>query len=129
MTEDPLTVSELKEMCETPEFRTPKHFDYDELERIYWKHITYGAPLYGADVSGSVSDPDLEEFNVGKLGTILDCITEGKPSYFIFSYFSYTYIFSYFSYIYILCIHISVKYEISYPSNYCIFVLNQVMTV
>lgn len=100
MTEDPLTVGEFKEMCETPEFRTPKHFDYDELERIYWKHITYGAPLYGADVSGTVSDPDLEEFNVGKLGTILDCITEGMFHHlsdigYISSYF-YIFIFLYF---------------------------------
>lgn len=67
-------------MCESPEYRTPKHFDYEELERIYWKHITYGAPIYGADVSGSVSDPDLKLFNVGKLGTILDCINEGDDS-------------------------------------------------
>lgn len=120
MTEDPLTVGEFKEMCETPEFRTPKHFDYDELERIYWKHITYGAPLYGADVSGTVSDPDLEEFNVGKLGTILDCITEGMfrclPFHYL-DFFMFLYVFFVFTFFVYICIHIFLKYEISHSSN------------
>lgn len=33
-------------------YQTPKHFDYDDLERKYWKNITYIAPIYGADVAG-----------------------------------------------------------------------------
>lgn len=38
---------------------TPKHFDFEDLERKYWKNITYVAPIYGADVSGSITDPDV----------------------------------------------------------------------
>ena len=35
---------------------TPIHFDYEDLERKYWKNITYNPPIYGADVSGSLYD-------------------------------------------------------------------------
>lgn len=41
-------------------FQTPKHFDYEDLERKYWKNITYVPPIYGADVSGSLTDPEVD---------------------------------------------------------------------
>jgi len=40
-------------------YRTPNHFDYEDLERTYWKKIMYGSPIYGADVSGSLTDQDV----------------------------------------------------------------------
>ena len=39
-------------------YATPKHFDFEDLERKYWKNITYVAPIYGADVCGSITDKD-----------------------------------------------------------------------
>ena len=39
---------------------TPSHFDYEDLERTYWKKIMYGSPIYGADVSGSLTDEDVD---------------------------------------------------------------------
>lgn len=39
-------------------YATPRHSDFDELERKYWKNITYNPPIYGADVSGTLTDPD-----------------------------------------------------------------------
>lgn len=71
-----MTVRELKAMAETDRHRTPTHFDYDELDRKYWKNITYGSPIYGADVSGSLTDNTVKEWNINKLGSILDYVNE-----------------------------------------------------
>jgi len=71
-----MTVRELKALAETERHRTPTHFDYDELDRKYWKNITYGSPIYGADVSGSLTDENVKEWNINKLGSILDYVNE-----------------------------------------------------
>lgn len=55
---------------------TPRHFDYEDIERKYWKNILYGSPIYGADVSGTITDPDVKSWNINKLGTILDLVSE-----------------------------------------------------
>ena len=60
----------------TYRFRTPRHFDYEELERKYWKNITFVNPMYGADVSGSITDEDQTSWNIANLGSILDCVGE-----------------------------------------------------
>ena len=56
-------------------YRPPRHTDYDDLERKYWKNITFINPIYGADVSGSLTDPDQHSWNIQKLGSILDCLS------------------------------------------------------
>lgn len=55
-------------------YRTPRHFDYEELERKYWKNITFVNPIYGADISGSLYDVDQDYWNINRLGTILDYV-------------------------------------------------------
>lgn len=55
-------------------YKTPFHRDYEELERKYWKNITFNSPLYGADISGSLYDKDQSVWNINCLGTILDLI-------------------------------------------------------
>ncbi len=55
-------------------YKTPRHCDWEELERKYWKNITFNQPIYGADISGSLTDDDQEIWNINKLGTILDCV-------------------------------------------------------
>uniref|UniRef100_W8B585 [histone H3]-trimethyl-L-lysine(9) demethylase n=1 Tax=Ceratitis capitata TaxID=7213 RepID=W8B585_CERCA len=72
----PLTVRQFSELASTERYQTPKHFDYEDLERKYWKNITYVAPIYGADVSGSITDPDQDSWNINRLGTILDFVNE-----------------------------------------------------
>ncbi|XP_067626363.1 uncharacterized protein [Eurosta solidaginis] len=72
----PLTVKQFSELAATERYQTPKHFDYEDLERKYWKNITYVAPIYGADVSGSITDPDQDSWNINRLGTILDYVNE-----------------------------------------------------
>ena len=69
-----MTVREYKKIAESQKYKTPDFFDYEELERKYWKNITYNPPIYGADVPGTITDPDCEEFNISKLDTILDMI-------------------------------------------------------
>ena len=38
-------------------FCSPHYQDFEELERKYWKNVTFNAPIYGADVNGSLYDP------------------------------------------------------------------------
>jgi len=42
-----------------------------ELERIYWKTLTFNNPLYGADMPGSLFDDRTEVWNVAKLDNLL----------------------------------------------------------
>ncbi|GAB6026609.1 Lysine-specific demethylase 4C [Chamberlinius hualienensis] len=70
-----MTVKEFKTMAGSPKFKTPTHFDYEDLERKYWKNITYNSPIYGADVSGSLYDQDVDEWNINNLNTVLDYVS------------------------------------------------------
>jgi len=54
----------------------PKYSTYEELERKYWKNITFIAPLYGADVWGSITDQSCDSWNINRLGSILDCVNQ-----------------------------------------------------
>lgn len=72
-----LTVRDFMSLCQLPKYATPPHFDYEELERTYWKQIAYISPIYGADVSGSLYDPDVDLFRISNLGTILDMLNDG----------------------------------------------------
>ncbi|EFN86038.1 uncharacterized protein LOC105181802 [Harpegnathos saltator] len=72
----PMTVKEYNKLADSDRYRTPRHFDYEDLERKYWKNITYISPIYGADVSGSLTDPDVKEWNINHLGTILDYVNK-----------------------------------------------------
>ena len=38
-------------------FCNPRYVDFEELERKFWKNLTFNPPLYGADVSGTLYDP------------------------------------------------------------------------
>lgn len=69
-----MTVKEFRRVAQSDRFNTPAHFDYEDLERKYWKNIAFNAPIYGADVSGSLYDPGVKEFNINHLNTILDLV-------------------------------------------------------
>ncbi|XP_059353696.1 lysine-specific demethylase 4A-like isoform X2 [Carassius carassius] len=70
----PMTVSEFRKTANTDKFCNPRYADFDELERKFWKNLTFNPPLYGADVSGTLYDPDVTEWNIGHLNTILDTV-------------------------------------------------------
>ncbi|KAE8752696.1 hypothetical protein FOCC_FOCC000436 [Frankliniella occidentalis] len=71
-----MTVQQFHDMANSSKYATPHHKDYEELERRYWKNITYNPPIYGADVSGTLTDPDITNWNINKLGTILDYVSD-----------------------------------------------------
>ena len=76
-----MTVRYFSQLANSSKYQTPRHFDYEDLERKYWKNITYVAPIYGADVSGTITDPECEQWNINKLGTILDYVKEDYGNY------------------------------------------------
>ncbi|KAG9228999.1 putative DNA damage-responsive transcriptional repressor RPH1 [Amylocarpus encephaloides] len=50
-----------------------------ELERAYWKTLTYAPPLYGADMPGTLFDERTKAWNLGKLDNILDVMGSKIP--------------------------------------------------
>ncbi|KAB5584215.1 hypothetical protein PHYPO_G00104800 [Pangasianodon hypophthalmus] len=70
----PMTVREFRKIANTDRFCNPRYVDLDELERKYWKNLTFNPPLYGADVNGTLYDPDVNEWNIGRLNTVLDTV-------------------------------------------------------
>lgn len=54
----------------------PKAKDHDELERKFWKNVTFNAPLYGADLAGSLMSGTLNEWNIDRLPSILNRLAD-----------------------------------------------------
>ncbi|XP_010869557.2 lysine-specific demethylase 4B isoform X2 [Esox lucius] len=71
-----MTVAEYRQLANSRKYCTPRHKDFDDLERKYWKNLTFVSPIYGADVSGSIYDPDIAEWNIGHLNTLLDMVEQ-----------------------------------------------------
>ncbi|KAM4707667.1 lysine-specific demethylase 4C [Discoglossus pictus] len=72
----PMTVKEFRHMANSDKYCTPRYMDYEDLERKYWKNLTFVAPIYGADINGSLYDKDINEWNIAHLNTILDVVGE-----------------------------------------------------
>ncbi|XP_030643831.1 lysine-specific demethylase 4C isoform X1 [Chanos chanos] len=72
----PLTVQEFRRLANSDKYCTPRYLNYEDLERKYWKNLTFVSPIYGADVSGTLYDEGVEEWNIGHLNSILDVIEE-----------------------------------------------------
>ena len=51
----------------------------EELERAYWRTLTYNNPLYGADMPGSLFDDSTKSWNVARLDNLLDCLGQKLP--------------------------------------------------
>ncbi|XP_033051732.1 lysine-specific demethylase 4B isoform X5 [Trachypithecus francoisi] len=69
-----MTVGEYRRLANSEKYCTPRHQDFDDLERKYWKNLTFVSPIYGADISGSLYDDDVAQWNIGSLRTILDMV-------------------------------------------------------
>ncbi|XP_071382980.1 LOW QUALITY PROTEIN: lysine-specific demethylase 4A-like [Centroberyx affinis] len=69
-----MTVREFRKMANSDKFCSPHYDDFEELERKYWKNVTFNSPIYGADVNGSLYDPEVKEWNICRLNTILDTV-------------------------------------------------------
>nr|XP_020476527.1 lysine-specific demethylase 4A isoform X2 [Monopterus albus] len=70
----PMTVHEFRKTSNMDKFCNPRYADFEELERKFWRNLTFNPPLYGADVSGTLYDPDVTEWNISHLNTILDTV-------------------------------------------------------
>ncbi|XP_074834358.1 lysine-specific demethylase 4B isoform X3 [Carettochelys insculpta] len=70
----PMTVGEYRRLANSEKYCTPRHQDFEDLERKYWKNLTFVSPIYGADISGSLYDANVEEWNIGNLNTLLDMV-------------------------------------------------------
>ncbi|XP_030646961.1 lysine-specific demethylase 4B [Chanos chanos] len=71
-----MTVGEYRKLANSKKYCTPPHKDFDDLERKYWKNLTFVSPIYGADISGSLYDSDIGEWNIGHLDTLLDMVEQ-----------------------------------------------------
>ena len=58
--------------------KTPKHENLDELEKRYWSDWDFEelCPVYGADMEGTLTDPEVEEFNLNRLDSILNDLNQ-----------------------------------------------------
>ncbi|KAL2184985.1 hypothetical protein L209DRAFT_808244 [Thermothelomyces heterothallicus CBS 203.75] len=61
---------------DTSEF-TPERCE--ELEKIYWKTLTYAPPLYGADLPGTLFHDSVDKWNLNKLPNLLDVLGTKVP--------------------------------------------------
>ena len=61
-------------MLFTHRYCTPRHQDFDDLERKYWKNLTFVSPIYGADISGSLYD-DVSSQEQQALGQMRDSVS------------------------------------------------------
>jgi hypothetical protein len=51
----------------------------EELEKTYWKTLTYAPPLYGADLPGTLFDDSVDKWNLNKLPNLLDVLGTKVP--------------------------------------------------
>uniref|UniRef100_A0A2K6URS5 [histone H3]-trimethyl-L-lysine(9) demethylase n=1 Tax=Saimiri boliviensis boliviensis TaxID=39432 RepID=A0A2K6URS5_SAIBB len=49
-----MTVREFRKIANSDKYCTPRYSEFEELERKYWKNLTFNPPIYGADVNGTL---------------------------------------------------------------------------
>lgn len=69
-----MTVREFRKIANSDKYCTPRYSEFEELERKYWKNLTFNPPIYGADVNGTLYEKHVDEWNIGRLKTILDLV-------------------------------------------------------
>ncbi|EGD78058.1 hypothetical protein PTSG_08936 [Salpingoeca rosetta] len=73
-----MTVQQFRSLANSSRHTAPAKYKgkYDELERYFWRNLAFNSAIYGADVAGTVTNPDQKVWNINKLGTILDVLGE-----------------------------------------------------
>ena len=70
----PIDVDGYRRLATSKEYLTPAHSSYEELEELYWKENLDDKgmpPIYGADVSSSLTDEDQKIWNIKHLDSML----------------------------------------------------------
>ena len=79
----PINIEKYMKLATGDKYLTPAHNSYEELEELYWRENqdeTKLAPIYGADVEQSITDPEVDVWNIKKLDSILtDVLDEQIP--------------------------------------------------
>ena len=69
-----MSIAKYTRLATSEKYMTPPHNSYDELEELYWKQNRDDkllAPIYGADVTESITDPDVKGWNIKRLDSLL----------------------------------------------------------
>lgn len=74
--QQPISVKEYENLANSGVYKTPHHSSHEELERKYWKTLSFCPPVYGCDVPDSITDNDQEVWNIRHLKTILDLVND-----------------------------------------------------
>ncbi len=77
-----MSVREYRDMAQSAKYAAPRHVDHDDLERKYWRDIRFVPPVYGADVTQTITDSVAKGFNSAKLDSILRHIQEDTNKVF-----------------------------------------------
>jgi len=73
------TVEKYMRLATNEKYITPPHNSYEELEELYWKQNVddkLPAPIYGADVCDSITDPEEKVWNIKRLDSLLTEVME-----------------------------------------------------
>ncbi|KAF9360264.1 Lysine-specific demethylase 4B [Mortierella sp. NVP85] len=81
---DVKTVEEEKQELPVTDYKVEHGEDYTveyckELERNYWRNLTFVPPMYGADMSGSLFDERTKHWNTQCLGDLLSRMDQSLP--------------------------------------------------
>jgi jumonji domain-containing protein 2 len=71
-----MSLAEFEALAKSKKYCAPAHTDDRDLERKYWKNLTFIPAIYAADLSGSLTDSDQPYWNISNLGTILDDVRD-----------------------------------------------------
>ncbi|XP_043909982.1 lysine-specific demethylase 4B [Protopterus annectens] len=72
----PMTVGDYRHLANSEKYCTPRHQNFEDLERKYWKNLTFVSPIYGADISGTLYENNVDAWNIGSLNTLLDMVQQ-----------------------------------------------------
>ena len=67
----PTNLKSFQKLASSDKYKSPKTQEIDELERKYWKNVTFNQVIYGADVSGTLFDSDVNIWNIRYVISIL----------------------------------------------------------
>jgi len=74
-----INIEQYMKLATSDKYLTPPHHSYEELEQLYWTENldeNKQAPIYGADVECSITDPEVEFWNIKRLDSILTDVME-----------------------------------------------------